>query len=178
MPNRRPRSKALHRIAGGVGALLVLGGCGPTFEIYRYISLEGYPNARVVERAQATPGEHRFFVGEIPTRYEIEREGYTLVIAVHPNNWGPGIRLTIRPFPERRVGAERYPSPCTEWTGPNDEGWLGYTIYPLCFKGDPWEKVDKHLRFRVLDADGTVVTEEDIPYTIKRDGFFMYMDAI
>lgn len=178
MPSSRTRLKALRRIACGVGTLLLLGGCGPAFEIYRYISLEDYPDAHIVERAQATPGEHRFFVGEIPTRYEIEREGYTLIFVVHPNNWGPAIGLTIRPFPERRIHAERYPAPCTEWTAPSESGWLGYTIYPLCFKGDPWDKVDKHLRFRVLDADGNVVAEEDIPYTIKRDGFFVYMDAI
>jgi hypothetical protein len=74
--------------------------------------------------------------------------------------------------------AERYPTPCTEWTGPNDAGWLRYAIYPLCFESDPWEKIDKHLRFKVLDVDGNVVAEEGIPYTIERDGFFVYMDAI
>ena len=178
MPSRRTRSKALRRLARGLGALLLLGGCGPAFNIYRYISLEDYPDARVVERTQPTPGEHRFFVGEIPVRYEIEREGYTLTFVIHPNNWHPGIGLTIRPFPDRRIHAERYPAPCTEWTVQDDAGWLGYAIYPLCFEGDPWNKVEKRLRFQVVDPDGNVVAEEDIPYTIERDGFFMYMDAI
>lgn len=34
------------------------------------------------------------------------------------------------------------------------------------------------LRFQALDPDGHVVAEEDIPYTIERDGFFYYIDAI
>ena len=43
------------RLAVGLGALLLLAGCGPAFQVYRYISLEGYPDAHVVERAGELP---------------------------------------------------------------------------------------------------------------------------
>lgn len=165
-----------------MGALLLLAGCGPRFEAYRYLSLEGYPDARVVERARATPGEHRFFVGEIPTRYEIARESYTLVLTVDPGEWGPAIDLGVRPYPERRIGfrsgAERLPPGCAEWA-PADRtpgGWL--YRFRWCDGHDPWGKTHNHLRFVVLDPDGNVVGDEDIPYTIERDGFFIYIDAI
>lgn len=160
------------------GALLVLTGCGPAFEFYHYISLEGYPDARVVERAQATPGKHRLFVGEIPTRYEIERESYTLIVAVHPDNPGPGLGLSIRPFPERLVRAARDPAPCSSWAHEDGSEWWTYYFYGCHKHKPPWEGLDKHLRFQVLDQGGNVVADEDIPYTIERDGFFMYMDAV
>gem|GEM_PF-2198709 len=178
MPNRRSRFGCRPRLAYGVVALLLLTGCGPAFERYHFISLENYRDARVVERAQATPGEHRFFVGEIPIRYEIEREGYTLIVAVHPTGWYPRLGLTIRPHPERRIWAERNPAPCTEWTTQEASAWWVYSISFRCDGRDPWDPPDKHLRFKVLDADGNVVAEEDIPYTIERDGFFMYVDAL
>jgi len=171
-PNTLPR-----RVAWGMGALLLLGGCAPAFQVYHYISLEDYPDARVVERAQATPGEHRFFVGEIPTRYEIDRQGYTLIMVVHPTNWDPGLGVTVRPYPERRVQAERNPDPCSQWSARKASAWWVYG-FSRCDQHPPWERVDKHLRFQVLDADGNVVAEEDIPYTVERDGFFMYMDAL
>lgn len=178
MPKRRPWLKALRRLAFIAGASVLLAGCGPAFEVYRYISLEGYPDARVVERAQAKPGEHRFFVGEIPTRYEIEREGYTLILRIPSKKWGPGLTLAVLPHPEHRVQAHQNPTPCVAWNNYDNSTWWVYNIYPLCFDGDPWKKVDKHLRFEVVDPDGNVVAEEDIPYTIRRDGFFTYLDAI
>lgn len=176
------RFRILRRLACAGAALFFLAGCGPAFETYRYISLEGYPDARVVQHAQATPGKHRFFVGEIPVRYEIERDGYTLVLEIDPRQWGPTIDLSVRPYPEYRIGfpsdAERRPGPCVEWV--TSDRIPGRWLYRFRHCGDsaPWEGLDKHLRFQVLDADGNVVADEDAPYTIKRDGFFVYTDAV
>lgn len=162
-----------------------MGGCVPKIESIRYISLDGYAknnaDARVVERARGTWARPHFFIGKIPTRYEVARKDYTLVFEVRPSHSRPGIILNVLPYPEYRIGfhttVELRPEPCVRWTW--DENKPGEWFFSYwCDKKDSDGHIDMHLLFTVFDQGGAVVAEEAIPYTVEWNGFFGYVDAI
>jgi len=164
-----------------VGALVLLGGCAPKVESIRYISLEGDADAQVLERAQGNPLQAHAFVGEIPTIYQIEREGYTLTLETYPGYLSPKMIVNVRPYPEYRIGfhnmTDRRPEPCVRWTW--DKGTPGEWFFQnWCDTKDNDSDIDMHLRFTVFDQDGAVVAEEAIPYTVKWNGFYGYIDAV
>ncbi len=166
---------------GGVAGLLLLTSCGPSLYSYYYISLEEVPEAHIVERTQATPGEYRFFVGEIPTRYEIKREGYTLILMVHTTTSEPLVAVSIHSDLKRTIGfhhpSDRVPGACVKWEHSEPSIWWTYSFHH-CGGTKPWQKIDNHLRFTVFDQDGAAVAEEAIPYRVIRDGFYGHFDAI
>lgn len=171
----------VRRLLCGLGVLVLLGGCGPMIESVRYISLDGYADARVTEQARLKPPKPNFFVGEVPTRYEIKRVGYTLVFEMSSNHFDPVMVLNVRPYPEYRIGfhdaTARQPEPCVSWAW--DKRKPGEWFFQnWCHKKDNDGDIDMHLRFTVFDQDGNVVAEEAIPYTVERNGFYGYYDSI
>jgi hypothetical protein len=159
--------------------LLVLTACAPVFSGYRFISLERYGDARVVERDRVTPGERGFFVGELPTRYEIGRPDYTLVVEIDKNINIPSVDILVQPPGQRVVefiGKPEvdFPTCVYQQESPYEE--FRWTYFITCDGG--FDKLDKVIRFNVRDLEGNLLGEEAIPYEIKRDGFFVYIDAL
>jgi len=186
MRNRDMQFSALRRLAAAAGVLLLLGGCGPIFNSYRYISLEAYEDARVVQRARPSPGEYRWSVGEIPILYEIGRESYTLRIEIDPDIFTPvypAAMIRAVPTGDRILGIE----PDRQGKDPGCPHWVirdhapisapvRWVLGPGC--DPPGGPSDAHIRFKIVDDEGTVMGEEAIPYTVKQDGFYVYYDAV
>lgn len=168
----------LRALARGVSAALLLSSCAPVFVANRFISLKGYPDARIVEQGRVTPGERAFFIGELPTRYEIERPDYTLIIELSKDAEFPKVDIIVQPTGQRVVefigkrGVD-YPNCVYQQASTDGEFRWAYSI--LCDSG--FDKLDKVIRFNVRDLEGNLLGEEAIPYEIKRDGFFYYIDA-
>lgn len=182
MGSHHTTSIRVRRIMGLLVLPMLLAACAPVFSRYRYISLEGYDDARVVERGRVTPGEMTFLVGKPPIRYEIPRPDYTLFLEIDTDAMVPSVDILVQPLGERVVefvGKNLVDVPrCVYRYEPGrwEEPFRWAYAVRDCDGG--FDKLDKVIRFNVRDLEGNLLGEEAIPYEIRRDGFFYYIDAI
>lgn len=174
-------SRTVHHLLLGIAVLLLAGGCVPKIEPVRYISLQGYPDAHVTERTQGTPEQPHLFVGEIPTRYQIDRQGYTLALTILPGHLSPKITIRIHSDPGHQLGlhplAEKSSASCVKWVQKRDKpDQLFFRSW--CSQDHHSRTVDMHLRFEVIDQHGIAVANEVIPYTVEQNGYYGYIDAV
>ncbi len=132
----------------------------------------------VTSREKVSPGEYSWFVGDVPLKYELRRDQYTITLKVSDSNNGLGVTISVIPYKKRTISfaytAEKARPPCVRLSNPNEiyPGW-GYGLYNCDFN-----KIDRVIRFNVFDESGTLLRVENIPYEVKHDGAFMYYDAI
>jgi hypothetical protein len=166
-------------IAAELLMVLTLPACAPVFSSYQYISLTGYPDAKVEKMASASPGEGGWFMGDIPVRYTIEREDYTLTLQVDPTWKGPAIGVIVNPATTRvlDLGPRETWHQCISWRDPrrNPVGWtLGFG----CDPNGANTPTELFIRFKVTDRDANLIGEEAIPFEVIERGGFVYFDAI
>jgi len=165
------------RYFAGFGTALLLGGCAPVVEPYRFIPLEGYEYARIRERVPGTPGGGSgWFVGDLPTQYRIDRDSYTLRLEIDPSGMGPAIGFIVSPVASRKIATTPGESPgCPGWTHP----FIGPLTWVHRFGCETIDQPPSpRIRFRVTDQDGNTIAEEMIPYTVKWNGFYVYFDGV
>ena len=178
----RSRIKSRARLIAVLCLLPLLGACGPAFERYRYITLESYPDARVVEQGGGEGPGQVFFVGRIPFLFEIKRDRYTLLLNARDGAPDPWVSISVDPWPEltlrfpdaRKMDA---PRPCVGRFDPDPERprWWTYSVTSCIAKKKPFEKV---IRLEILDQNGQVIGREAIPFEVKGKGFHVYMDYL
>lgn len=186
MPDRPDRFTRPCYFAGVLGMLFLLGGCVPVLETYHYISLETYEDARVIRRARPTPGEFRLSVGEIPIRYEITRESHTLRLEIDPDistPVRPAMAIRVQPARDRSFTIEptqeKGPPGCGDWATRSDPPLPARLEWVHRSDCDPPNGSSGfRIRFHVVNREGIVVDEETIPYTVKKDGFHLFYDAV
>lgn len=164
-------------IAGLFALSALMSACAPLFSRYRYVSLENYGDAQVVDRGEVTPGERTSFVGELPIRYAVDRPAYTVVFELSRDAEFPEVELLVQPLGERTLEfARKREVEVPECVNYGQYGEFRWQYFITCESG--FDELDKVIRFNVRDLEGNLLGEEAIPYEIKRDGFFYYIDAI
>lgn len=177
MDLRRVMPTRLRWITGLIALSVLVSACAPVFSRYRYVSLENYGDAQIVDRGEVTPGQRTFFVGELPIRYRVERPAYTVVIELSRNAEFPKVELLVQPLGKRTVEfAKKGEVGVPECVNYGQFGEFRWQYFITCESG--FDELDKVIRFNVRDLEGNLLGEEAIPYEVKRDGFFYYIDAI
>lgn len=166
---------------------LVLGACVPHYGTFYYISLESNPDLRILERAAPAPKSRFWGAEEVPIRYEVVRESYTLTLwtdlvsdgfGIFPDWTSPGINIHVKP------NATRYLDPsdpdgsdgnaCGTLQEPHRfSNVLHYT--DGCGHEGGGAGSDMRIRFTVRDPDGNVVGVEAIPYTVEPNGHYFFI---
>ncbi|MBI5138045.1 MAG: hypothetical protein HZA24_12015 [Nitrospirae bacterium] len=153
----------------------------PAFNRYHYILLEGAEGVGVVERAEVSPPMIGAFIGTIPTRYQAERPGYTILFNVPEHGQGSALIITATP-PGVTLQFEEEGGSAGDWCG-RGEPWETFAVPPNWIF-NAWrcaperERTHRVMRFDVLDADGNVLGREAIPYRRVTDGFYFYLDLL
>lgn len=153
----------------------------PAFSRYHYLSLEGAEGVRVMERARANPPLVAFLIGTIPTRYRVERPGYTVRFNVPEYSQDSELAITVA-LPGATLHFEAEDGAPSAWCG---QGMPGLTVtepphwWFTAWKCTPErERTHRVMRFDVLDADGAVLGHEEIPYRRVTRGFYFYLDLL
>jgi hypothetical protein len=156
---------------------VALGGCGPYVEPYRYIRLADAPDLKQ-SQTQKPDLSGLYFATRMPTRYRLQRPGYTVELAVPDGSYLPALELTVEPAGRRLVPAdgEVPPSPafCGAWYPDSDvPGHLSFGWSPNCADEQPLR-----LAFRVTDDEGAEVGQETLRFELDRNGWLIMLDAI
>lgn len=164
-----------------LAAAALLSGCVPVVERYRHIALEETNGVTVTAIGLPAPaGTTPVGVRAIPLEYRLQRDTYALVMWVDPTRWGG--ELLLEPEPADRLRLEVFdPVPsatnCAAALPPDTVyrplSWLFHIDH--CGGKTPQKPV---IRLRVLDADGAVLGEEALPFTVRNNGFYIRADGI
>lgn len=162
-------------------ALVSTMGCLPHVSRYRYLSFEEMPGVRV-ESVAPVEVENLVFGSTIPVEYSLVREGYTLRMSIDPRSYfpnarielvdSPGVRLV--PRPSRGARANR-PRPCGSYDDIATSGDRFEFSWVIC--GDDANPEELVIAFDVV-GENLGVKEEDLQFTLRRDGVYWLRDSL
>lgn len=160
-----------------VGATVLLGGCGPYLEPYRYIRLDDAPG--LSQSSDREPDlEGLYFAGTMPSGYRLDRPDYEMTFTVPMQSYLPALQVSVAtPGLEiRPKESESPPSPvfCGTWyPDPGNRRQLNFGWSSKCADGRP-----EQFSIVVTDESGSAVGEETVSFRLERNGWLILADAI
>jgi len=153
----------------------------PMFSWYRYASFEQVDGIVISQRAKVDL-KNAFLVPTIPTRYELDRGEYRILIWIDPRTHLP--RLVVRiestegyklsPAPARAVVAN-IPRPCGSYGNLSETSDQFEFRWVVCGTGaEPQELV---VAFDVTSGGGLVV-QENLRFELQKQGFYWIRDSL
>ena len=114
----------------------------------------------------------------MPVRYQLQRAGYSVELAIPEGSYLPAIDMTVEPAGLRLLplAGEVPPSPafCGAWyPDPQVPQRLQFGWSPKCSSEEPWE-----IGFVVTDDSGARIGEERLRFRLDRNGWLVLADAI
>ena len=175
----------MRKILSSAPLLVVLGlcstGCVPYVSTYEYIDLQDAPGFELggfsvpdLDGLQSAT--------KMPSLYRADRGRYRLECRVSPTSYLPA--MLIRVFSEdselaieqkRQRKAMARGRPCGSFYAVDDRRDLTKFAWVSCNSADPREAF---ISFDVVDTDGEVVGQEDIPFVLRSNGFYVLPDAL
>jgi len=168
-------------------------GCAPASSRYYYLNLVDTPDARTLEYGKPQI-ENLLGSSTIPLAYQIDRNGYSLKFEVAKDSPLPVMLVSVRD-----KSNDLSLRPRQEIVSRSPKGWRCSNFYPLSndrvygnWSDDDWkgglrfywletcntEHTPMYISFDVLDEQGKVLSNEDIPFKLKSNGRYFYIDAI
>jgi len=175
------------RLAWSLTVALVLSGCVPIPREYYYISLTEAEGLEVVE--YGTTSRTAFLQKPMPVRYRLIRASYIVELEFGKTEFQPSLRVraVCSSGTPLLIGTEDDERSCSGWVfGLNSELEVGeenrfmWTVMgrPKCLAPGEVSAERFAIAFKVLDAEGNVIGEERLPFTVERNGFIVEFDAI
>ena len=162
--------------------VLTLSGCVPVFNIYRYISLDDFKDAKVVERGPVSPGDGSFFIGDVPWKYLIERPDYTIELRTNWYDVRPSFEIFLRRSRSDTVPTKlefTQPSPGPDCAKAFVQDRFGHSLGFSANDCPNGKRNSFVIRLSVFNTEtGERIGEEEIPFRIKRKGVSFYIDAL
>lgn len=155
---------------------------GCTTSTYRYISLEDVPRIEIVEhgkpRLEALQG-----ASSMPTVYRLERDRYYLDLRVNLETYAPALKIRAHAMTEApgtlQLVAKRWrktsgtrAAPCGSFydVAASDQLNFGWG----CKEGEN----GKFVSFDVMTTDGELLGQEDLPFRLEANGFYVLPDLL
>ena len=166
-----------------LGVVMSLFGCAQTTSDYYYVSLEKVAGAEVVNKRKLELKNLKNN-SEIPVEYSILRGKYSLHFLIEDKSYYPHFKITVKSSdgsklsikPRRDISVLSGDGTiCSSYYLDNqspstvDFGWSS-----SCLSDD----IKKEISFDVVDASGSVIASEDIPFSLVNDGKYTLLDAI
>jgi hypothetical protein len=168
-----------------IAAAILLSACVSHSGTFYYISLESDPDARVLERAAPAPRSRFWGEREVPVRYELVRDAYTLTLWtdlvsdgfwIFPDRTSPGISIHVKPNATRYLDPSDSKGPDGNACGTLEEPHrLSNVLHYRDGCGHGGAGSDMRIHFTVRDPDGNVVGVEAIPYTVEPNGRYFFV---
>jgi hypothetical protein len=150
---------------------------------YRYVSLKDVAEIETTKEEEPDLKHFHLLEGAFPTGYTLKQPAYQLAFRVDterfaPHIWikattGAGAPLSLKPRSDRLPKSERA-RPCGTYSTsqPTDELRFDWVI---C--GTDAAPEEMMIAFDVVDADGSVLGEEALPFKLEANGFYFPPDG-
>lgn len=157
-------------------------GCAQTTSNYYYVSLERVTGIQVVKQAKLKL-ENLEKNSEIPTEYNLFRDRYTLSFLIGDKSYYPHLKIAVngvdsdlflKPRRDMKVVSNEGNVCASYYLNNDDRSMMDFGWAVNCIAAD----IKKIISFDIVDSSGAVVAEEDIPFTVERDGEYTLLDAI
>jgi len=162
--------------------LISTAGCAESMR-YRYISLKDVESIRVTRQEQPDLKHFHLMEATFPTSYELTRPAYQLNFRIATEVFAPhiwieattpaGDPLLLKPRFDRLPKGE-HPRPCGTYSTSKPTAELRFD-WVIC--GTDAVAGEMVVAFDVVDANGTTVGEEDLPFKLVNNGFYFPPDG-
>jgi len=182
MMNKLLLSRSLASLLVTLALLSSTAGCAEPMR-YRYISLKDVTGIETTKEEEPELKHFHLLEGAFPTGYTLKQPAYQLAFRVDterfaPHIWikattGAGAPLFLKPRSDRLPKSERA-RPCGTYSTsqPTDERRFDWVI---C--GTDAAPEEMKIAFDVVDADGSVLGEEALPFKLEANGFYFPPDG-
>jgi len=176
-----PNGPVVH-VPATLVCLLVLCGCAPQVEPFRFVELDPAPGLKLDFVGPLDQSEV-WFAGEIPLRYVLDRDRYRLLLVNDPPSVLPG--LTIALAPESEPGLQLVPAPGSQESSPDGNVCASYYVLPAGIELEFGWAADCHgseyntlIEFDVVDAQGGLAGHETLGFSLRRQGWYVLRDDL
>ena len=164
-------------------AVMSLFGCAQTTSDYYYASLEGISDVEITSVGKVSL-ENLKGNSEIPTSYALKREGYNLRFLIGDKSYfshfkiivesPSGTRLSLKPRRNKEVVSAEGTICASYYPDAQNPSKLDFGWSSGCLS----DYIPKLISFDIVDTNGGLVAQEDLPFKLKRDGSYTLLDAI
>ena len=175
------------RMASIIAIVLLLSGCVPIPRKHYYMSLAEVDGLEVVE--YGTTSRTSFLQKPVPIHYRLSRASYFVELELEKLESQPAFRVSAASTSGNALliqtrDDERF---CSGWSlGLSNQLRVGennffmWTVMGNAKCLAPGEVGAERfaIAFKVVDAEGNILGEERLPFTVERNGFVVIFDAI
>ncbi len=174
------------RMASALAAVVLLGGCVPVPYKYYHMSLAEVEGLEVVE--YGTPLQ-AFFQKPVPIHYRLSRASYFVELELEKSDFQPALRVSAASTSGNALLIQTRDDErsCVGWRfglsnqlKVRENNVFMWTVMGRSKCLAPGEVGAERfaIAFKVVDAEGNILGEERLPFTVERNGFVVIFDAI
>lgn len=163
--------------------LISASGCSYKTYDYYYISLGTIDDIKITERRKIQL-ENLKNNTIIPTRYSLSRDNYVLDFYIDNNSYSPHFLITlenskygdvtIKPVRDINISSSNGNVCASFYTNEKEPQNIGFGWSSGCVAED----IIKEISFKLISNSAGEIGHEVIPFTLKKDGEYVLLDAI
>ena len=164
--------------------LMLLAGCAPYVDRYRYIALRP-ASGLALEQEGAAQRKEIALAGSLPLRYRLTRDDYTIDISQPENSVLPGLHLRFAGAGVSATGLRMLARPNLDVA--SNRGVICASYYPS-LDGESldfgWsadctdEELPKLIEFEIVDARSRTLGTESLVFDLRSSGWYVLPDAL